>query len=161
MKVKELVEYDVLVGAVDWHHLHWRSAFYPDDLPDEWQLSFYNTQYRCVYLTQSIWRNSTSEQIQTWLTDTLPNFRFILESPGPDEDGLAPILQLAGNRALIEPNGLADSKLVWFDREPDIRALGKEIREAVDNRVVLFLISRDAHLPAMEKVKSLVEIMGY
>jgi len=70
--------YIVYLGAVGWRQEAWRGGFYPEDLPEDWQLSFYNTQFRCVYLPAEYWRNASDEEVANWLQDTREGFRFVL-----------------------------------------------------------------------------------
>ena len=40
----------VLVGAVDWRVERWRSEYYPEDLPSDWQLAYYANDFSTVLL---------------------------------------------------------------------------------------------------------------
>ncbi|MBS1148072.1 MAG: hypothetical protein H6R08_2248 [Proteobacteria bacterium] len=69
----------VLAGAVNWAHPAWQGGFYPDDLPDDWLLPYYNTQFQAVYLPGPTWQGISSATWKQWLEDTQPGFYFVLE----------------------------------------------------------------------------------
>lgn len=157
----EIVDYSIFVGAADWRHAHWQTRFYPEELPEEWWLSFYNSQFRCVYLSWPMWENNTASAAETWLTDTRSNFRFVLQPPEVMNDQAAQFLAAMGGRAILERADSGQAKIVWFPPQPDLRQLRREIQLAVDQGRELYLLSREADLSALEKVNSLVELMGY
>ena len=37
-------------GSAGWEHPQWEGSFYPDGMPPEWRLAFYNTAFPYVYL---------------------------------------------------------------------------------------------------------------
>jgi uncharacterized protein YecE (DUF72 family) len=156
-----VTDYNVLVGAEGWKHVHWQRTFYPDDLPDDWQLSFYNSQYRCVYLPKSVWTSCSIADAHLWLNDTQANFRFILEPPGYTTQQTAAILNALEGRAFVDDSGGNSRELLWFPIGPDLRALRRRIEEAMRRGNTLYLLNREAHLPSLERVRSLVEVMGY
>ena len=72
----------VLVGAMNWDHPHWRGSFYPESLPDDWLLSYYNTQFQAVYLPAAVWQTASDADWAQWLQDTQDGFCFVLEPGG-------------------------------------------------------------------------------
>lgn len=157
----QVADYTVLVGAEGWKHLHWQHIFYPEGLPEEWQLSFYNTQFRCVYLPKSLWMGCSITDAEIWLADTQANFRFILEPPDSATQHIPAFLHALAERALLDDAGPDEVELLWFPPAPDLRALGHRIQEAVAQGRRLYLLNREAHLASLERVRSLVEVMGY
>ncbi|HYP67111.1 MAG TPA: hypothetical protein VEP67_02545 [Thiobacillaceae bacterium] len=157
----QLADYSVLVGAEGWKHSHWQGTFYPEDLPEDWQLSFYNSQYRCVYLPKSAWAGCLITDAEMWLKDTQANFRFILEPPENMTRHTATILEAMTGRAFVDDQSTDSRELLWFPPAPDLRALGRRIEEAVGQGRTLYLLNREGHLPSLERVRSLVEVMGY
>src|SRR5512143_2109420 len=69
----------VRVGAAGWLYPSWRSGFYPEGLPDDWLLSYYNTQFQAVYLPASVWQAVSAKTWGQWLGDTQEGFCFVLE----------------------------------------------------------------------------------
>ncbi len=159
--VRQVADYNIFVGAEGWRHVHWQHTFYPEGLPEEWQLSFYNTQFRCVYLPRSFWETCSIADAETWLADTQANFRFILEPPDRTTRHITAFLNAMAGRALLDEAGHERRELLWFSPVPDLRALGRRIQEAVGQGRRLYLLNREAHLPSLERVRSLVEVMGY
>ena len=42
---------NITVGSYGWRHPHWRGSFYPEDLPEDWQLSYYSNEFSVVMVT--------------------------------------------------------------------------------------------------------------
>ncbi len=147
--------YAVLLGAEGWLHPTWAGEFYPDDLPEDWRLAYYNTQFRAVYLPYPLWSGATAAEIRQWVEDTQPGFRFVLE-PGP-ADVTDTVASLLGDR-LGRIATREDPHLLWFDAQTDLRRLKVAIDTAPKP---LYLFSRDAHLPTVRQVATLLELMGY
>jgi uncharacterized protein YecE (DUF72 family) len=125
-------------------------------LPEEWQLSFYNTQFRCAYLPSEVWRKASPELIDAWLDETQEGFRFVLQAPGSmsEEDRLQ--ASRFDGRAVLE--GQAD--LVWLEGKPDLRNLAQRMLMAAQGGKSLFLISRNGVLGDLGRVRELMEVLG-
>lgn len=148
--------YIVYVGAVDWRHEAWRGDFYPEDLPEDWQLSFYNTQFRCVYLPFGLWRNAADEEVAHWLYDTQAGFHFVLEaSAALSADDLRKAARF-GERGLLEDR----VDIVRFEGEPDLRNLAQRMQKAAQTGVPLYVISVEAALPQLGKIAELMSVLG-
>lgn len=52
------------VGAQGWQRKTWEGSFYPEEMPDDWQLDFYSNQFDCVLIPSVEWLNWTDEDIQ-------------------------------------------------------------------------------------------------
>lgn len=139
------------LGAEAWDRPEWEGAFYPPGMPGEWRLTYYNTQFDCVFLGRAAWTAARPEQLRQWSTDTHDQFLFLLEG---DEE-TAPPAELAG-KALVLTR--AAPQLQWFDRDTDLRALAASLRSAGAGR--RYLISRDGDLAQLERVRTLLELMG-
>lgn len=143
------------VGSAGWEHPQWQGCFYPDELPPEWRLTFYNTVFTCVYLSYAEWSGRDLETLAGWVEDTLVSFRFVLES---NPTGLS-----AGDRARldmlaprIDPPG---GRIVWLERELNLKRLAGELQLLAGSPGPIYLISRDHGLAAMNQVNTLLEIM--
>jgi uncharacterized protein YecE (DUF72 family) len=158
--MSELTNYTIYLGCHGWRHAEWQTSFYPDDLPEDWQLSYYNSQFRCVYLSSASWMDRTSLDAESWLADTHDNFRFVLEVPNALDHQSKQFLEAMDKRAMQVNADQTNSQLFWFPPEPDLRSLKYEIQSAVDQGRDLYLLNREAHLPSLEKVRSLVDVMG-
>lgn len=69
------------VGARGWDCPAWEGAFYPDDLPPEWRLSYYANEFNAVLLPVDLWSLADSDEIESWIDDVHEAFRFFLELP--------------------------------------------------------------------------------
>ena len=145
----------VLVGAMDWNLPHWRGRFYPEDLPDDWLLSYYNTQFEAVYLPATVWQAVSDAAWAQWLYDTQDGFCFVLE-PGGSE-AIPPV----SPRILLATPAWTAAHVWWLDEAPDLRALAQRITQQAAVREPLFVFSRSGDLALLEKAKTLKQVMGY
>ena len=144
---------NVFLGAVDWRHPAWVGAFYPADMPEEWRLAFYSSQFSCVWLAPESWNGVAAAEMVAWHDDVHSKFRFLLAA---DETSKLPE-SLADKATLVIPG---DSRLLWFDRGSDLKVLAAAI-QAREEAPELFLIGRDGDLGQLERVRTLLELMGY
>jgi hypothetical protein len=145
----------VLVGACGWQHAAWRARFYPDDLPDDWQLSYYSTQFPAVYLTAPMWQNASAAEWQQWLAETHEGFVFALEPIAE----MSP--QVASARVVLATPDWADEHVCWADETPDLRALAQRITAHAATGEPLFVFSRSGDLARLEQARALTHVMGY
>jgi uncharacterized protein YecE (DUF72 family) len=90
----------VLVGASGWQHPAWRGAFYPADLPDDWQLSYYSTQFQArVVLATPAW-----EAAHLWWLDAAPDLRQLAQRITRHAETGAPlyVFSRSGDLGLLE-----------------------------------------------------------
>jgi len=66
------------VGAYDWLHPEWQGEFYPDDLPEDWQLSYYANEFSVVLVPEARW-SAKDLDLQEWSDEVPGNFRFYLQ----------------------------------------------------------------------------------
>ena len=149
-------EYAVYLGAVDWLHENWLGVFYPEDLPEDWLLAYYNTQFHTVFLPYARWATRSTQALQSWIKDTQPGFRFFLEPPPASSPPPQADPQLLGDR-LGKLAREDDPDLLWFDAHSDLRELAAEI---AGRPRPLYVISRDGDLQTLERVRTLLELMG-
>jgi hypothetical protein len=145
----------VFVGAVGWEHPAWHGSFYPDDLPEDWLLSYYNTQFQAVYLPASAWVDVPESTWIQWLNDTQDGFCFVLES-----DASAAIKPVSERILLATPEWAA-AHVWWLDEAPDMRALAQRITRQAAIGEPLFVFSRNADIGLLQQVNSLRQVMGY
>ena len=145
----------VRVGAMNWDRLDWRGSFYPEDLPDDWLLSYYNTQFQAVYLPAAVWQAASDVDWAQWLQDTQDGFCFVLEPGG------AAAVPPASPRILLATLAWTAAHVWWLDEAPDLRALAQRITQQAATGEPLFVFSRSGDLAQLEKVNSLKQVMGY
>ncbi len=142
------------LGAENWIHPAWFQGFYPNDLPEDWLLSFYNTQFQTVFLPAAIWQTATSTNWIHWLNDTQEGFVFLLE----EVPGMVPP---TSDRVLaVSPAWLA-AHVWWLDEAPDMRALARRIAGHAASGEPFFVISRTGDLGLLQQVDALRRVMGY
>jgi len=145
----------VFVGGVNWVNPGWHGVFYPDDLPDDWMLSYYNTQFQAVFLPGPVWQSLTESAWLECLNDTQDGFYFVLESAG-EGAGLP-----ASERVLRASPGWINDHVWWLDEAPDLRALAQRITRQAEKGEPLFVFSRSGDLGLMQQVNQLKQVMGY
>ena len=68
------------VGAWGWRHPEWeKDVFYPDDLPEDWQLSYYSNEFDLLVVPASYW--PFAEEGEDWLDEVDDDFVFYIEWP--------------------------------------------------------------------------------
>lgn len=145
----------VLVGAAGWAHPAWRGRFYPEDMPDDWMLSYYNTQYSAVYLSAAACQAASEADWAQWLHDTMDGFYFVLEP------GAAGSFKPASERVLVASPSWAAAHVWWLDEAPDLRVLAQRITQQATTGEPLFVLSRSGNLELMEQADTLRQVMGY
>lgn len=143
---------NIRVGAMDWRIPGWSGAFYPADMPEEWRLTFYASQFNCVYLDGDAWRLAEPAVLRQWCDDVHSRFVFLVE----DDENLTLPEALRHKAIMIGPT---DPRIVWFDRNSDLKQVAS-LLEAGAPDVDMFLISKDGDLAQMERVGTLLELMG-
>ncbi|MHB1085919.1 MAG: hypothetical protein ACYCZA_13905 [Thiobacillus sp.] len=145
----------IFVGAVNWEHAAWHGVFYPDDLPDDWLLSYYNTQFQAVYLPAAAWQDVPESTWTQWLNDTQDGFCFVLESAG------AVAIKPASERVMLATPAWAVDHVWWLDEARDLRALAQRITRQAAMGEPLFVFSRSADIGLMQQANNLLQVMGY
>jgi hypothetical protein len=66
-----------------WDRPDWIGTFYPDDLPEEWRLSYFASVFGAVLVPLDLWREADPEVLAGWAADVPDGFGFYLEmAPG-------------------------------------------------------------------------------
>lgn len=150
--------YYVYFGLVGWDDQD--KGFYPEDLPEDWHLAFYNTQFRCVYLPLERWIKASDKDFDIWLTETNESFRFILESPNIQTEKASQLIQ-----GLIQRDSeriLFDSSVdvTWVENHQDLRELASLMQTALERSRPLYVILRSVNPTLMRQVNELMEVLG-
>ncbi|MBE9567519.1 MAG: DUF72 domain-containing protein [Proteobacteria bacterium] len=69
------------VGAYGWLHPSWQVAFYPEDLPQDWMLSYYSNELNTVMVPADYWYEGSGFDCESWLNDIHDDFSFYVECP--------------------------------------------------------------------------------
>ena len=142
------------LGTQDWRHAAWRGGFYPDDLPDDWLLSYYNNHFQSVYLTADVVRRARPEDWTVWLNDTLESFVFLVE--------LSEELEIPESDRVwrVRPDWAA-RHLCWLEDAGDLRALSRRIAAHAASGEALFILGHSGDLARLQQVTELRQVMGY
>lgn len=70
---------NIQLGAYGWQHAHWLSRFYPEDLPEDWQLMYYNNEFNSVLVPAAYWQTHSIDDCVEWIGNVHENFRFFVE----------------------------------------------------------------------------------
>jgi len=145
----------VLSGAVNWVHPAWTHGFYPDDLPEDWLLPYYNTQFQAVYLPVHTWQEVSEATWKQWLEDTHSGFYFVLQG------GSATTAKPASERVLLATPEWEAAHVWWLDEAPDLRALAQRMAQQAAKGEPMFVFSRSGDLALLQQVDALKQVMGY
>ncbi len=149
--------YLIFSGANGWADEALGKGFYPEDLPVEWQLPFYNTQFRCVYLPFPVWHNAPDELVALWLKECSKDFCFVLGAPTAGELQEDARLCRFGERARLE----SQVDLLWLTPQAsNLRELASRIMRAVQNQQPLFLLARWEDLALLRQTNELMMVLG-
>ena len=156
--------YQCYLGTVGWDHPEWQGPFYPDDLPPEWRLSFYNTTFDCVYLSYAQWSVVDPGVIEGWVDETQDRFRFVLELGNRtlSQSDKARIHKFNGKLGLLDDQDARQdrSRLIWVDANPDLKQLAQIIQSNTAAGFIVYLISCSPDLAAVEQLRTLMQILG-
>lgn len=72
---------NLTIGARGWKHPHWMGSYYPDDLPEDWQLSYYANDFNAVLVPSEYWDRARGYDLEQWAEAVSDNFRFYFECP--------------------------------------------------------------------------------
>jgi uncharacterized protein YecE (DUF72 family) len=144
----------VRVGSVGWARAEWRGSFYPEDVPEDWLLPYYNTRFQAVFLPADTWRRVSAHDWARWLHDTREDFVFVLEPAAGVEPPASP-------RVILATPAWEARHLWWIDEAPDLRALAQRVATHAACGEPLFVFSRQGSLARLEHAAELVRVMGY
>lgn len=69
------------LGTVGWQRDSWLHDYFPDDLPEDWRLSYFANDCDCVLVTADAWRDGPGEELAAQLPETPQSFRCFLQVP--------------------------------------------------------------------------------
>lgn len=152
--------FNIYTGATGWDHAGWDETFYPHGLPEDWKLSFYNTQFRCVFLPYAAWAQASDAQVAGWLKEAQEDFCFVLGNPENNQERQAQnwVEQAAryGRQCRME----ADVKIMWLDSQTNLRHVVERIRQSFEGGQALYLLAKQNGLAKLQQVGELLDVMG-
>ena len=155
--------YTCYVGALGWEHEDWIGNFYPDDLPADWRLTYYNNFFTCCYLHYAAWGPQPEATLAQWLADTLPGFRLVLEMPASLSAADRSRLEiLAPRTGLTDSAAALQAACMWLPAAPDWRTLSAQIQQCAQTPgMPCYLISQTQTVADLQQAVTLLEILGY
>lgn len=127
-----LSEAKILIGTCGWQFPQWQTSYYPEGLPEDWQLAYYGNEYPVVLLPAAFWLQDEAT-IKNWREELAERPAFIAEWVFTDDAGE----QAAIRDGLVSVADRVLGVLVSLKTKPDA-AQRQVIRElAVDSPVVL------------------------
>jgi len=66
------------VGTFGWHRADSQGHFYPEDMPEEWQLDYYSNAFRVVLVPEALWMSWDADAIEDCVESVEGEFRFYL-----------------------------------------------------------------------------------
>ena len=70
---------NVNLGAYGWQHAQLLNGFYPEDLPEDWQLMYYSNEFTTVLVPASYWQTNSLTDCAEWIDNVHENFQFCVE----------------------------------------------------------------------------------
>lgn len=119
--------------------------------------------FSCVYLAHEEWASRDLQTLADWVADTRESFRFVLEAdPAKLRDSDKVRLDVLAPRTGLILSNPAETggRVIWLEGSPDLKKLAKELQAFAATPEAIYLIVRDHNLETMNRVKTLLEIMG-
>ena len=69
-------------GSYDWRWPQWNGIYYPDDLPEDWRLSYYANEFDTVLLPEDVWQGRR-EALNDCMAELPSDFTVWLELMNP------------------------------------------------------------------------------
>jgi len=113
------------IGTYGWQHPQWVGSFYPEDLPQDWQLTYYSNEFNAVMVPADYWSGCSEADSEQWRESVHEKFKFYVQCDVSMLDdvkmqvcmaGLAVLQpQLAALVYLGEENMLDESEMAGFE----------------------------------------------
>ena len=143
----------IRVGACDWDHAHWQESFYPDDLPEDWRLTYYANEFSCVLVPEDKWQDADLEE---WEDSVPDGFLFyFLSSDENNED--AKIKGVLGDKFAGFVNAESD-KVALIEVETKTLRQWKDWLQ-INNIPTIFLMDNELKTNVLTDFKCLIELV--
>ncbi len=168
-------------GTLGWRNAGWAESYYPEDLPEDWQLGYYANEQAAIMLPAASWAGRPPAELGGWADETPEDFRwYLLGDAAYDADTQQTLASVLGARlgGLLWPQSPApegwlapledmpDRVSGWGDAEGlrvallhveglDLRAqrsVLERIKPLLDaDRTAALILTGDAVTPAMAR----------
>lgn len=146
----------MFIAAQGWDHAAWSGFFYPNDMPTEWRLAYYSSEFRAVVVPAACWRNADAVTLAQWVMDTGEGFHFLLAVEG--ERPPTPLVQALGERfgGLVM---VGDPAVACWEGGADVRAL-RDVIAGLPADGVLVVTGEPPSLPALRAAQTIAQLLG-
>jgi hypothetical protein len=104
----------ILIGARGWDYPAWHGGFYPQELPDDWRLTYYNNLLPAVLVPGEAWSSAKRDTVRIWAEDSDPAFRFVVETPvALGDPATVTAARVAEFHEMLMPLGERLAGLLW------------------------------------------------
>jgi hypothetical protein len=171
----------LLLGLCGWPRPAWRGGYFPDDLPPDWELTYYSNDADCLCLRAAQRSGPGDAQFGDWLEDIPPHFRFYLDLPSGGLPPGLPDLGIHLGAVLVDkfrelPENVRqlrpDARGYWVDDQGvprlarweyaggQLRALGERLQRLPGTVEALILEGDDLDPRQLGEVRTLAELLG-
>lgn len=143
------------VGSYGWDHPHWQGSFFPDDLPEDWRLSYYANEVSSVLVPENKW-NVPDADLKQWADDVPAGFRFYFLNQHSKAINNPELIMGEKFAGFVSSNNSAIAQLVFQSKS------FKEWGRWLPGRQLdaIFLMDEKLTSTQLFDFKSLVEIIG-
>jgi len=67
------------IGTYGWQYDSWVGGFYPEDIPEDWQLDYYSNAYRVLLVPEQAWLKWAEDEFEEILDAVEGDFGFYFE----------------------------------------------------------------------------------
>jgi hypothetical protein len=148
----------IRVGVCGWDHERWLGTFYPDDLPEDWRLSYYANEFSTVLVAEDEWRSNLGK-LEEWADEVPEDFQFYLQSSADELPELMQIRdRLGANFAGIF--GVTSSAVMIEFASKSLREWRGWLEQNAAQLDAIFLLDENLSPKQLSEFKSLVEMLN-
>ena len=152
------IEDSIRIGVCDWDHEHWLGTFYPDDLPEDWRLSYYANEFSAVLVPEDKWRSNLGN-LDEWVDEVPEDFLFYLQSSGGESPELTQISDQLGENFAGLSGGVSSAVMVEFSSK-SLREWREWLEQNAAQLKAIFLVDENISIKQLSEFKSLVEMLN-
>ena len=151
-------ENSIRVGAFGWHHPHWQGIFYPDDLPDDWRLSYYANEFSTVLIAEDEWRTNLA-RLGEWVDEVPQGFLFYFQSIDDEPPELAQIKTQLGDCFAGILSSIPAAVMINLSSK-NLREWREWLEQNGPQLRAIFIVDENVSVEKVAEFKSLVEMLN-
>ena len=160
--LQECDESSIRIGALGWKHDHWLGEFYPEDLPEDWQLSYYSNEFPAVLVPENDWKENV-ENLDEWAEEVSDGFRFYFQVADECVPDVAEINKQLGDSFagfVVGQSGESETTAMIVLADKSLREWRVWLEENSSKLKAIFLLDRNLSVKKLSEFKSLVEMLN-